>query len=363
MLNKNSVYKLKISHMKQLRSYRKKLWKNPRLKFLFIELTTQCNEHCRHCGSSCGNSVPKNLLTCSEICDFLKKTSAQFDVSDFQLCITGGEPLMREDFFEIMNYAASLGYNWGMTTNGILIDEDTAHKLAMAKMRTVSISIDGLPDTHDDFRMKKGSFEAAMSGIRNLTAENAFKHVQVTTVVHKKCLGELDELYRLLAAEKLNSWRVINIEPIGRALSQPELLLDEDDYRKMFDFIRRNRKSTLLPVTYGCSHFLGYDLEREVRSTYFLCNSGIYTASVAHNGDIIGCLDIERRPELVQGNIRSDDFKTVWENEFRQFRGDTRKCTECSKCRYYRFCGGDAFHSWDFDLNKPKVCFKGILFE
>lgn len=349
----------KRKHMTQLAAYRRELFRSPKLKFLFLELTQLCNEHCRHCGSRCGDGVPADTLTKSEIFAFLKKISEQFDLNDLQLCITGGEPLLREDFFEIMNYAHFLGFHWGMTTNGTLIDAQTAEKLEKAGMGTVSVSLDGLRETNDWFRQKQGGFDLVLNGVRELLKRGTFRHVQVTTVVTKKNIGELDELYKLLSSEKVHSWRVINIEPIGRAKEQPELLLEPDDYRRMFNFIKEKRSAGGMEVTYGCSHYLGEELEREVRKWYFLCNAGIYTASVMHNGDIGACLDIERRPELIQGNIRRDDFKNVWENRFKAFRGDTRKCRGC---KHYLFCGGDSFHTWNFDENKPDLCFKGILF-
>ncbi len=181
-------------------------------------------------------------------------------------------------------------------------------------------------------------------------------------MVHKKNLKELPELYEYFTEQGIDSWRIINIDPIGRAKDQPELLLSDEELREMFRFIREKRAQNHLPVTYGCAHYLGDEWELEVRKWYFLCNAGIYTAGVLYNGDITACLDIERRPELLQGNIRRDDFATVWKNGFQIYRGNTRTCEKCKKCRHYRFCGGDAFHTWDFDRNEPSQCMKGILF-
>lgn len=349
--------------MKQLADYRRTLWSDPKLRFLFLELTNLCNERCMHCGSRCGEASPQGMLTTEEIKAFLKKTSGQFDLRSVQLCITGGEPLLRKDFFEIMNYAHSLGYNWGMTSNGTLIDKETAIALRQAGMRTISVSLDGLPETNDWFRQTEGGFAAALNGIRMLARYGALAHLQVTTVVHKRNIGELEELYELLKREQLNSWRVIAIEPIGRAKDNAELALSDEDYRRMFAFIKEHYRDDKLPVTFGCSHYLGVDLERELRSWYFLCSAGIYTGSVAWNGDILACLDIERRSELVQGNIRRDDFAEVWKNGFTQYRCDFKKKGECAKCKHYEFCAGGAFHTWNFEENRQNVCFKGVLFK
>ena len=160
----------------------------------------------------------------------------------------------------------------------------------------------------------------------------------------------------------IDSWRVIGIEPMGRAKDYPELLLTPDDQKYLFEFIR-NMRIKGEPVCYGCSHYLGLEYEREVRDWYYICTAGVYTASVACNGDILACLDIERRPELVQGNVLKDSFVDTWLNKFQAFRRNLSDDNEkCSQCPDKDYCHGGAFHSWDFDNKKPLVCFKDVLF-
>ena len=278
------------------------------------------------------------------------------------LCITGGEPLLRQDLFDIMGHAHSLGWHWGMTSNGTLIDDAVARELKRCGMGTISVSIDGLEKTHDAFRQTKGGFQRAMNGIEALVRCGGFKEVQITTVVTHRNIGELDELYKLFSDIDIDSWRVINIEPMGRAKLHPELLLTPEDYRRLFSFIREKRRNGD-PVCYGCSHFLGREFEREVRDWYYLCTAGLYTASITASGDIIACLDIERRPEFVQGSILRDRFSTVWEQGFKQFRRDLSEDNEtCRSCPEKNHCHGDSFHSWNFDEQRPEVCFRNILF-
>ena len=285
-----------------------------------------------------------------------------FNLSRLFLCITGGEPLLRPDFFEILSYAHETGFRWGMTTNATLITEDVAHRLAECGMATVSVSIDGLPETHDRLRGLPGGYEAAMRGIQNLINEGAFQNVQITTVVNHESIGELDALFEVFDRIDIDSWRVVNLEPIGRALQWPNRMLTDEDYRTLFSFIREKRKAGY-PVEYGCSHYLGPDYEGELRDWYWLCNAGIYTASIMANGDIGACLDIERRPETVQGTIRESRLKDVWENRFELFRRDLSDTSEfCKDCRHADHCRGDAHHSWDYDNNRPLICFKGLLF-
>lgn len=347
--------------MEQLAEYREGLKKKPLLKNLFLELTLRCNERCLHCGSSCGD-VKSEELTLEQYKVFLDEVKEDFGTKGYMLCITGGEPLLRKDFFEIMSYAHMLGFKWGMTSNGTLITPEVANKLYEAGMSTISVSIDGLEETHDAFRQTPGGYRKAMEGIQNLINVGKFKAIQVTTVVTHQNIGELDALYEIFDKMDIDSWRVINIEPMGRAKLHPELILTKEDYRYLMEFIR-NKRMAGEPVEYGCSHYLGAEYEHEIRDWYFICSAGLYVASITANGDIIACLDIERRPELVQGNILKDRFKDVWENEFKEFRIDlSDRCTKCQVCGEKDRCHGDSYHSWDFVRNEPILCFRDILF-
>lgn len=361
-VNKMNPAQVKIIQMRQLAEYRRSIIGAPPLKNLFLELTLRCNERCIHCGSRCGEHDRVNELSKEQYRKILDDVKRDFGVKQVELDITGGEPLLRRDFFDIMSYANSLGFRWGMTSNATLINDDIAHRLHECGMKTISVSIDGLESTHDSLRGMNGAFSGAMRGIDALIRHGGFQSIQVTTVVNHRNFSELDELFDILCKIDIDSWRVINIEPIGRALDSPDLMLTKDEYRQMFDFIREKRLQGY-PLTYGCSHYLGTEYERQVRQWYFLCNAGIYTASIASNGDILACLDIERRPELVQGNILRDSLKEIWQNKFKIFRGDlsdlNEKCRACDSCE---FCHGGAHHSWDYDLNEQRVCFKDILF-
>lgn len=353
---------MKEKNMQRLAVYREGLKVIPQLRHLFFELTLRCNERCLHCGSSCGD-VPSEEMSTKEYKALLDQLKEDMGTQGYMLCITGGEPLLRRDFFEIMGYANELGFNWGMTSNGTLITEEVAQKLRDCGMKTISVSLDGLPETHDAFRRTPGGWELGMRGVKNLLKTGGFQAVQITTVVTHQNIGELDALYDILKDIDIDSWRVVNMDPIGRAKEHPELLLTREDYRTLIEFIRKKRIAGE-PVCYGCSHYLGMEYEREVRDWYFLCMAGLYIASITTNGDIIACLDIERRPEFVQGNIRRDRFRDVWENQFEIFRKDlSAECERCRNCSEVRYCHGDSYHTWDFDNNCPQVCFKEVLFD
>jgi radical SAM protein with 4Fe4S-binding SPASM domain len=218
-----------------------------------------------------------------------------------------------------------------------------------------------MEQAHDALRRQKGAWRRALRGIEAL--RKAGFRPQVTTVVHQGNIEDLDPLYTKLCAMRISSWRPINVEPIGRACEANELLLEPAQLAYLLRYIREKRfdQGCRMEVTFGCSHYLGVEQERMVRDHYFLCGAGILTASVRCNGDIGACLDVENRPELVQGNIRKDDFLDVWKHRFQEFRRDrTAGCTRCTECSERRLCGGDSAHTWDYDEKKPLLCYQDI---
>lgn len=342
--------------MSCLAEYRDSLYNTPKLTYFFIEMTDYCNLNCKHCGSNCEQAV-KNHINTSLIIKTLRELAEDFNPQRVMICLTGGEPLLHPDFFVIVQEIVRLKFPWGMTTNGILIDDTVACKLKLNKINSISISLDGLEQSHEWLRNKKGCFNQAIAAIQRLNKVEI--PVQVTTVIHKKNFCELNATYDLMCSLNLHSWRVINVEPIGKALDNRDLILSSNEFIQLLDFIKEKRYSIdkAIDVRFGCSHYLSFDYEREVRDYYFICGAGIYVASVLCNGDIYACLDIERREELVQGNIKTDRFSEVWKNRFKEFRVDrTQLCDECKKCKERVFCKADSFHTWDFDKNKPRFC-------
>lgn len=347
---------IKERDMKELAKYRKYLFAHPRLRCLFIELTDQCNLMCRHCGSEC-DPAKSHYIDADLITKAIRGIAANMDGENFMICLTGGEPLLHPDFETIVSVINQCGIPWGMTTNGILIDRNRAERLKELNMGSISISLDGLKEEHEWLRNVPGCFDRAIEGIENLHSTGMA--VQITTVVHKKNFGRLSDMYDFVKELGVRSWRVVNIDPIGRAANNSDLFLSVDEIIGLNMFIRdrRYKAGEEMDVCYGCAHYLSYDLEHETRGFYFQCGAGTTVASILWNGDIYGCLDIERRPELVQGNIAKDRFWDVWYKRFQPYRYDrSERCSSCMNCSERRYCGGDSMHTWDFDNNRPRIC-------
>jgi radical SAM protein with 4Fe4S-binding SPASM domain len=348
-------------------NHREELKKHPELQQLFLEMTLNCNEYCRHCGSKCGDKDLGKPLTDKEIYDQMVLLKQQL-VEDRAkrlpfLDITGGEPLLRKNMPELMGAIHKLGYSWGMTSNGLLIDRPMAIRLKKNGMYSVSISVDGTRETHEWFRRTENIYDRTLDSIRSLVSLK-FGNVMATTVVHKRNINELDEIYKIVKSLGCDTWRIINLEPIGRAIDNSDIALEFKDYKTIIDFIKEKRKDELennkvnpLDISYGCNHFLGIDNEYETRPWSFMCMAGISVAGIQYNGDVSGCLSIEHSDDTKQGNIRERSFYDIWKKEFKMFRGSKKAdCNKCKDCPDRENCDGGGWHTYDIKNNEPRIC-------
>ena len=122
----------------------------------------------------------------------------------------------------------------------------------------------GLEEHHDWFRGTPGAYKKALDAFKNLT-DAGQEHVMLTTVLNKLNIGDLAELYKLMSDIGCKTWRIINMEPIGRALDNKDLMLDNSDYKTMVEFIVNHQNNPNLNVIFGCNHYLGLDYERKTR--------------------------------------------------------------------------------------------------
>ena len=348
----------KLGELTILQRMRDEELEKHRLLDLFWECTLSCNAKCKHCGSSAEKRKYEGELTTEEIKEAFKQIAKDMNAHSILINVTGGEPLVRQDLCEVMEYATKeLGFHWGMTTNGILLNDENIAKLKNAHMETISISIDGLEKTHDEFRGVPGSYKIITENIKKLRAANFVDHIQVTTVINKTNINQLEELYDTMLGLNLDSWRIASMDPIGRAKENEDLLLNGKELKKVLDFILKKNKENRLKIAYGCPGFLGLKYEKDVRGYYFNCRTGINVASILYNGDLYVCPNVPRMKKLIQGNIRNDKFKDVWDNKYKEFRTkDRTRSDQCEQCEWWDYCLGGAYHTWNFEENKQNKC-------
>ncbi|MGM9831960.1 MAG: TIGR04133 family radical SAM/SPASM protein [Paludibacteraceae bacterium] len=332
--------KLKLAlELERLR--RQNLKKLHPLQQLFWESTLRCNVHCRHCGSDCRSTELTPDMPAEDFLRVLDTITPHVNPRQVLIVISGGEPTMRKDLESVGAQIKKRGYPWGMVTNGLALTESRFRALREAGLVTMTVSLDGLEEDHDWMRGHKGSFVAASRAIR-LAASDPMLTWDVVTCVNRRNIHRLPELRDYLWSLGVRNWRVFAISPMGRAKNDPELLVTDEEYRYMLDFIKSERAAGR-HVSYSCEGFLG-SYEGEVRDHLFHCMAGISVASILIDGSISACTSI--RGKYYQGNIYQDDFWTVWENGFEPYRNRQwmRRIEPCNTCKLFRYCEGNGMH-------------------
>ena len=325
------------------------------LSYLFWECTTRCNLHCRHCGSDCTvNSREKDM----PLEDFLRAVDtipATHRPKGFSVVLTGGEPLLRPDIEEVGRSLMRRKMPWGMVSNGYFYDAALQDRLLAAGMSALTISLDGMEESHNWMRGNPASFERAVSAIRT-AARSKWLNFDVVTCVNKRTINELEQIFCLLQSFGVKQWRLFTIIPIGRAAKDPEMHLDDTEVRRMMDFIVEKRRSGgPMKVAFSCEGFLGkYD--GAVRDNGFFCRAGVNIASILIDGRISACPNVDR-DAFSQGSIYSDDFYKVWQEGFKPFRDRSwARRGICADCPVFRDCEGGGMHNWKAGLAGPLAC-------
>lgn len=324
------------------------------LRCLLFEITSRCNAGCKQCGSRC-DTTGEDILTKDDILNTLKDIKKNIG-TDVMVNISGGEPLMRKDLFDIMTEVTKLGFDWGMVTNGSLITDDVIKKMKRSGMKTITVSLDGVKDTHDELRLIPNGYEKVIEALKKLKKADFLDELQITFTANHKNVYELPQIYDIMSLIGIDSIRVGFMDPIGRAMDYPELMLTKEEMEFLFWFINKKNKEGKLPIQWGCPHFFSNRADRHV----FYCFAGIWAASVLSNGDIFVCPNVERRADLIQGNIKRDSFSKVWDEGFEYFRNRPLP-DECKGCAYEKDCAGDSLHTFDFDTQSPRFCYKRIF--
>jgi radical SAM protein with 4Fe4S-binding SPASM domain len=280
------------------------------------------------------------------------------EVSRPLLILSGGEPLLREDIYEIIRYGADRGLRMGMGSNGILIDDEVSRRLKDAGMETVAISLDSsMPDRHDEFRGVKGCWDHAVNAIKTL---KKMIQVQVNCTVTPQNYGEIDNIMSLAEDLGMDNFHLFFLVPTGRGTGLKDIT--PKMYEDMISSTLAKTRNYKLNVKPSCApQFMrvakehGVDMSRWVRG----CMAGLYYCRIYPSGEVTPCPYMP----LAVGNVREKSFKDIWFNSevFKALRDFDKLRGKCGKCEYREICGGCRARAYGVSTNLMDFC--GALHE
>lgn len=269
-----------------------------------LELTLACNLRCKHCASSAGDPR-ENELSLDEllsICDQMPDLLVQ------EVDITGGEPLLRKDWFAVARHLKVLDIPTRMVSNGILL-KDNIGRLLDAGVATVGVSIDGLEKTHDFIRGKSGLFRIITDGVEQAAAAGV--PMAAITAVNDINVGELSELHAFLKNIGIRHWQVQPIFSRGRA-EESELNLLDDTYMQLGNFAYKHcHASDNTDISIMPADGVGYYTDLDTRERPWQgCSAGLATCGITADGKIKGCLSMP--DHMIEGDLRERNLWEIW---------------------------------------------------
>jgi heme d1 biosynthesis radical SAM protein NirJ len=320
-------------------------------------LIRRCNLTCKHCYSISADIDFKGELSTDEVCTVMDDLKA-FGVP--VLILSGGEPLLRPDIFDISRRAKDMGFYVGLSSNGTLIDADNINDIAAIGYDYVGISIDGIKKTHDLFRRKDGAFDASMNGIR-LCREHGIKVGLRFTLTEDNAV-ELPDILQLMQAEDINKFYLSHLNYAGRGNrnrdSDVQLGITRKAMELLFETAFENAQDgSDLEIVTGNNDADGVFLLQWVmqhfpdRADHIAeklrqwggNSSGVNIANIDNLGDV--------HPDTFWwhyglGNVRDRPFSEIWVDTsdpvMKGLKASPRRIKgRCGECRYFDICGGN----------------------
>lgn len=320
-------------------------------KWIAWEITRRCNLKCVHCRSS-SEIEAKGHPDFS----FDEATRVLDDIASYAnpvMVLSGGEPLLRKDVFDIATYGTQKGLRMCLATNGTLVTEEICGKIKDAGIKMVSLSLDGsTAAVHDNFRNQEGAFEGT------LNAAALFKKHGIPFLINssftKRNQEDIPKIYKLAKEIGATAWYMFMIVPTGRGEDIMDELVSMEDYEDVLEWhydMEREEDDILVRPTCAPSYYRivlqknkekGDDFKR--RSLKFStggskgCLAGQLICLIDVDGNVLPCSYFPKSA----GSIREQSFKKIWEEsklfldmrDFKAYKG------RCGACEYVNVCGG-----------------------
>jgi radical SAM protein with 4Fe4S-binding SPASM domain len=319
--------------------------------------TRRCNLRCLHCYL---DSEDKDYA------DELTTEQAKAMIDDLAemgcpvLLFSGGEPFLRKDLFELGEYAIAKGIRAVISSNGTLIDDEKAKRVAEIGFSYVGISIDGARETHDHFRQKEGAFDAAIRGIQACTKAGVKAGVRLT--VNQQNYKDLEEVLDLVEKYKIPRFCMYHLVYSGRGKEIADQDLTPDQARevvrilieKAYDWHERGIETEILTTD---NHADGVLVEKHIRKVnperaaevaelqklHGGCSAGRKFANVDWVGNVHAC---QFWNHVTLGNVKERKFSEIWTDEDNTFLQNLKHMQQhvsgerCGSCNYKATCGG-----------------------
>jgi heme b synthase len=312
------------------------------------EVTRSCNLNCVHCRASSRFGPYDQELDTGEAHEVLDQIR---EVGTPIIILTGGEPLLRKDIFELAAYGTQRGLRMVMGSNGTLITAGVARRIEQAGIKRVSISLDGATrESHDAFRKVDGAFDGAMKGISNLRDQGL--EFQINTTITRRNLSELKEILDLAARIGAIAHHIFLLVPTGRAREMVNQELSARDYEDTLHWFYQQRAKVSLELKATCAPQYYRILRQEAASrgqnvnaeTIGLdaitrgCLAGISYCFISHVGIVQPCGYLE----IDSGDLKKLPFSQVWHDSpvFNELRDFSKYKGKCGRCEYIAVCGG-----------------------
>jgi radical SAM protein with 4Fe4S-binding SPASM domain len=336
--------------------------------FIQWHLTEKCNLRCTHCYQTGGKTEELTLAeireVLDEIIDMLAAWSKTYQLEfSPSLNLTGGEPFLRQDFFEILSAMRAADFAVYLLSNGTLIDVENAERLALLGVKGVQVSLEGPEEIHDSIR-GKGSFAAACRGVTHLTKAGLQVTLNATlSELNAEKFHKMVEIAAALGAQRLGFSRLV---PSGRGLGLVERMLERQKVRKIYASIFTLTSDNLEIVS-------GDPVASQMRNGSSAddcgsvatggCAAGISGLTLLPDGTVTPC----RRLALPVGNVRKDSLREIWANseilvqlrDRQSYKGRCGACPRwavCRGCRAIAYAHSLAQGTGDFLADDPQ-CF------
>jgi heme b synthase len=312
------------------------------------EVTRSCNLNCVHCRAAAERGPYSGELDPRKSLDVLEQIAA---TAQPIVILTGGEPLLREDIFDLAEHGTQLGLRMVMATNGTLVTPKIAQRMKSSGIKRVSISLDGASaPKHDRFRQVPGAFDASLRGIENL--KGAGVEFQINTTVTRQNRDQIQDILDLALEIGAVAHHLFLLVPTGRAKEMVDQEIDAQEYEQLLHWFYEvgrevpiSLKATCAPHYYRIlrqeAHKRGEKVDYE---TYGLdamtrgCLGGTAFCFISHRGVVQPCGYLE----LNCGDLKHASFEDIWKGSavFKSLRDFSAYKGKCGRCEYLRFCGG-----------------------